>query len=242
MTKVFAHRGDARAAPENTVAAFLAAVAAGADGVELDVRRSADGALVVHHDPAIEGLGAIADLLVRDLPPDVALLDDAMDVLEPLTVSVEIKNDPKGPGYDATGSISHQVVARLEERGDLDRVIISSFDLATLDAARQAHPAVALGWLLGYTADPLDAIDVVVAHDVGAVHPFVLTVTQEVVDRAHAAGLDVTTWTVNARHDIERMVTLGVDIVITDDVALGLEVSQDAVTVEMADRATSPLE
>jgi glycerophosphoryl diester phosphodiesterase len=242
VTRVFAHRGDTRAAPANTIAAFVAAVQVGADGVELDVRRSADGALVVHHDAGIEGLGAISDLLVRGLPADVALLDDAMDVLEPLTVNVEIKNDPREPGYDPTGSISHEVVALLEARGDLDRVVISSFDLATLDAARQAHETVALGWLLGYIADPLPAIDVAVAHDVGAVHPFVLTVTPEVVDRAHQAGLDVTTWTVNARHDIERMVALGVDVVITDDVALALEAARDSDTVQMADRATSPLE
>jgi len=224
VTRVFAHRGDARAARENTIGAFHAAVAAGADGVELDVRRSADGALVVHHDPQIEGLGPISALGVRDLPRHVALLADAMDALAGLTVNVEIKNDPTEPGYDPTGAVAHEVVAALGERGDLERVVISSFDLATLDAVRQADATVATGWLLEWRVDPLDAVTTCVGHDLGAIHPFVLAVTEDLVGAAHRAGLEVNIWTVNARHDLERTVALGVDAVITDDVALALEV------------------
>lgn len=224
MTRVFAHRGDASSAEENTLAAFLAAVAAGADGAELDVRRSADGALVVHHDAVLEGRGAICELRVRELPDDVALLGDAMAVLEPLVVNVEIKNDPDEPGFDATGSLGHDVVALLEDRGDLERVVVSSFDLPTLDAVRQASASVATGWLLGYSADPRSLVEVAVEHAVGALHPWVLTVDAEAVAAAHAAGLEVATWTVNARHDLERMAMLGVDTVITDDVRLALEV------------------
>jgi len=224
MTRVFAHRGVATAATENTLAAFVAAVAAGADGAELDVRRSADGALVVHHDATLVGLGAISDLRVRELPEEVALLGDAMAVLEPLVVNVEIKNGPDEPGFDPSGSLSHDVVALLEDRGDLDRVVVSSFDLATLDAVRQASASVATGWLLGYGADPRALVEVAVDHAVGALHPWVLTVDDEAVAAAHAAGLEVATWTVNARHDLERMAGLGVDTVITDDVRLALEV------------------
>ena len=109
------------------------------------------------------------------------------------------------------------MAALLEDRGDLDRVIVSSFDLATLDAVRQANPAVPTGWLLGYEASPLDALEVALEHGFAALHPFVLTVTTESVASAHAAGLDVNTWTVNARHDLEKMAAIGVDVVITDE-------------------------
>ena len=225
VTRVFAHRGDARSEKENTLAAFLAAVAAGADGVELDVRRSADGALVVHHDAELAGHGPICDLRVRDLPADVALLGDAMGVLEPLVVNVEIKNDPDEPGHDPTGSLSHDVVSLLEDRGDLDHVVISSFDLATLDAVRQASASVATGWLLGSSVQPRAVVEAAVLHAVSALHPWVLAVEAEDVDSAHDAGLEVATWTVNARHDLERVVRFGVDTVITDDVALALDVA-----------------
>ncbi|HLK44517.1 MAG TPA: glycerophosphodiester phosphodiesterase, partial [Acidimicrobiales bacterium] len=136
VTRVFAHRGVTGAAVENTLGAFLAAVASGADGVELDVRRTLDGALVVHHDAEVAGLGPIPSLRVRDLPGHVALLDEALEVLEPLAVNVEIKNDPDEPGHDPSGSLSHDVVAALEARGATDRFVVSSFDLGTLDAVR----------------------------------------------------------------------------------------------------------
>ena len=220
MTRVFAHRGATGPAKENTLEAFVAAIAASADGVELDVRRSVDGALVVHHDASIGELGRVCELRVRDLPDDVALLSDALDVLEPLVVNVEIKNDPDDPGFDSTGSLGHDVVALLADRGDLDRVVVSSFDLPTLDAVRQASGSVATGWLLGYAADPRAAIAVAVDHLVNALHPWVLTVDAHAVDAVHAAGLEVATWTVNARHDLERVALLGVDTVITDDVDL----------------------
>ncbi len=224
VTRVFAHRGTAGAHGQNTLGAFTAALEAGADGVELDVRRSRDGALVVHHDAGIDGLGQICDLRVRDLPPEVALLADAMEVLDPLVVNVEIKNDPKEPGYDPSGSISHDVVALLDELGDLDRVVVSSFDLPTIDAVRQASASVAVGWLLGYEVAPRTAVERAVAHGLQALHPWVLSVEAAYVAAAHDAGLELATWTVNARHDLERMLGLGVDTVITDDVPLALDV------------------
>jgi glycerophosphoryl diester phosphodiesterase len=224
MMRVFAHRGVAGSEKENTLGAFLAAVVARADGVELDVRRSADGALVVHHDAELVGLGPVCGLRVRDLPPDVALLGAAMEVLEPLIVNVEIKNDPDEPGHDPTGSLSHDVVALLEDRGELDRVVISSFDLATLDAVRQASASVSTGWLLGSNVQPRAVVDLAVEHAMSALHPWVLAVEEDDVAEAHDAGLEVATWTVNARHDLERMARLDVDTVITDDVALALDV------------------
>jgi glycerophosphoryl diester phosphodiesterase len=226
MTRVFAHRGDHSIAPETTIEAFVAAIAAGAHGVELDVRRSRDGALVVHHDAEVAGIGVISQLDVRALPASVCLLDEAMTALAPVVVNVEIKNDPDEPGYDPSGSLSHDVVSLLEERGDLDRVIVSSFDLLTLDAVRQASASVPTGLLLCYTAEPTRAIEVCLSHGIGAVHPFVLAVTAENVAAAHDAGLDVNTWTVNARHDIEAMAALAVDVVITDEVALALEATE----------------
>jgi glycerophosphoryl diester phosphodiesterase len=224
VTKVFAHRGDTADAPDNTIEAFLAAVEHGADGVELDVRRTRDGALVVHHDAAVAGLGPIAALAFRELPSHVALLGDALEVLEPIEVNVEIKNDPDEPGYDPTGSLSHDVAALLVECADLERIVVSSFDLGTLDALNEAGAGIATGLLLGLDADPLDGVTLALRHGFGAVHPFVLGVDADVLDAAHRAGLDVNTWTVNARHDLVAMVSLGVDVVITDVLALALEV------------------
>ena len=79
MTEVFAHRGSAQLARENTVAAFRAARALGADGIELDVRLTADGALVVHHDAELPGRGPIAELASSELPDWLPSLVEALD-------------------------------------------------------------------------------------------------------------------------------------------------------------------
>jgi glycerophosphoryl diester phosphodiesterase len=226
MTRVFAHRGDVARAPENTIAAFISAVEHGADGVELDVRRTRDGALVVHHDPDVAALGPISDLALLELPGHVALLDEALGVLEALDVNVEIKNSRTEPGHDPTGSISHDVAALLARRAGHERIVVSCFDVATLDAVRQADAELSTGLLLGWEDDAREGLRTAIAHGFGAIHPFVLNVDADLVDSAHAAGLDVRTWTVNARHDLERMVTIGVDVVITDALDLAIEVAR----------------
>ncbi|HQT99873.1 MAG TPA: glycerophosphodiester phosphodiesterase, partial [Acidimicrobiales bacterium] len=99
MSKVFAHRGAHQKARENTLDAFRAALRLGVDGVELDVRRSADGALIVHHDDAVEGR-LIAKTRARELPPYVCQLGDALETLGSVEVNVEIKNLPTEAGYD----------------------------------------------------------------------------------------------------------------------------------------------
>ena len=82
MPRVFAHRGASQRAPENTVEAFRLAAELGADGVELDVRRSADGALVVHHDPHLPDGRLIAATAFADLPASVPTLAAALDACE----------------------------------------------------------------------------------------------------------------------------------------------------------------
>jgi glycerophosphoryl diester phosphodiesterase len=72
VTTVIAHRGASKAAPENTIAAFELAGRLGADAVELDVRRTRDGALVVHHNPDLADGRVIRDVLAADLPSSVA--------------------------------------------------------------------------------------------------------------------------------------------------------------------------
>src|SRR4051812_39413617 len=113
MVQVLAHRGASRAAPENTVEAFLVAKAMGADGVELDVRRTSDGPLVVHHDPRLRDGRAIIELHAATLPVHVPRLHDALDACAGMWVNVEIKNDPLEPDFDPTDSIADDVIGAL---------------------------------------------------------------------------------------------------------------------------------
>lgn len=219
---VIAHRGAAQQASENSLAAFMDARRQGADGVELDVRRTADGALVLSHDPAIEGVGLVNDLSLADLPASIATLREALEVCAGLLVNVEIKNDPNEPGHDPTDALCAEVVAEVMASGQSDQVVISSFDLDSVVTVRRLAPRLSVGLLLDVVADPFAGLETVVAHDLSALHPFVLSVTEPLVAACHAAGVALNVWTVNGPGDLAAMRNLGVDTVITDDVPLAL--------------------
>ena len=224
MTRVFAHRGAAQSAPENSLEAFSSAAALGADGVELDVRRTIDGALVVAHDASIAGLGSISQLELAELPAQVTLLSSALELCVPMTVNVEIKNSPAEPGHDPSGSLVDQVLTVIVELDLRDDVLISSFDLATLEAVRRLDGQIEIGLLVEPGAELSEALEIVTDSGFDALHPFVLGLDQDLVDACQSRGIAVNTWTVNAEHDLRAMVEIGVDAVITDDVALARRV------------------
>lgn len=224
MTAVFGHRGCTEGFVENTVDAFAEARRLGADGVELDVRLTADGALAIHHDAAIPGVGVIAELAVGDLPAQVPLLADVLAVCDGMLVNVEIKNAPHDPGWDPTEAVASLVASSIEVAGWTERVIVSSFQPATLRAVQVANGRLALGALWGWGVEVGPALEEAAGAGFRAVHPFVTSVDAELVERAHAAGLAVNVWTVNAVEDLRAMVAVGTDAVITDRVGDALAV------------------
>jgi glycerophosphoryl diester phosphodiesterase len=216
MTAVFAHRGCTEGFTENTIEAFAEARRLGADGVELDVRLTADGALAVHHDAEVPGIGMIDQLGVADLPSQVPLLADVLAVCEGMVVNIEIKNAPQDPGWDPGEAVAALTAAAVEEAGWTARVIVSSFQTATLRAVQAADSRLALGALWGFAAEVEPALASAVESGFAAIHPFVASVGPELVGRAHAMGLAVNVWTVNAPDDVRAMLAAGVDTVITD--------------------------
>ncbi|HUY44004.1 MAG TPA: glycerophosphodiester phosphodiesterase [Acidimicrobiales bacterium] len=220
MSKVFAHRGVHHQARENTLEAFKAARRLGVDGVELDVRRSADGALVVHHDEACEQR-LVAKTRAGELPSYVCTLEEALDALLDLEVNVEIKNLPSEVGYDDSGGFAAAVVQCVRASGLEARALISSFDLATCQNVREVAPEIAVGWLLWKVEVPR-AVDVAALHGFRAVHPHFSTLGSAEVAQARDAGVDLNVWTVNHRRDLLRFSQWGVAALITDEPAVAL--------------------
>ncbi len=220
MTAIYAHRGAHSLERENTLGAFGAAAALGVDGVELDVRRTLDGVLVIHHDPSIEEL-VISRSERGQLPSYVPTLPEALDVLKGLRVNVEIKNSRAltEPDYDETGDLARQVVTVVRAMGWGEEVSISCFDLATCAVVRSFDPEITVDWLLG-DLEPGEAM--IRAHVLGfdAINPHYSVVNRGVIERARELRLDVNVWTVNHLADLERMASLGVATIITDEPAL----------------------
>src|SRR5215212_8852061 len=198
VTLVYAHRGASAAERENTLAAFRTAARMGADGVELDVRRTADGGAAVAHDATLADGRPIADVPLADVPADVPRLDEALDACAGLVVNVEVKNAPWDPDFDPDEALAELVVRALADRGGRDRVIVSSFGDGAVARVRALEPGLPTALLTGVLSDDqVDGLDEQVA-GAGhlALHPHHLTVTPHLLGRCRDVGLAVNTWTV----------------------------------------------
>jgi glycerophosphoryl diester phosphodiesterase len=231
---VMAHRGAKDVAPENTLAAFEAASALGADAIELDVSRCATGEIIVIHDDTVDrttdGVGR-ADALSLDAlraldagswfderyaGERLPLLEEVLERMgHRLRFNIEIKGRSLG-----SDGIEAEIAAMLAQRGLLAEAIISSFNPAALWRMRRAAPGLARALL--YAGDmPLPLRRAWGRYFVApqALHPHHSMVDAAYMAWARRKGYRVNVWTVNEPADIRRMAALGVDAIITDHVA-----------------------
>jgi glycerophosphoryl diester phosphodiesterase len=202
------------------VAAFGRARELGADSVELDVRLTADGALAVHHDPVIDGVGPIHDVAAAALPAHVPLLAEALDACAGMRVNIEVKNLPSEPAFDPSDRCARDVVALVAAAGLEASVLVSSFWGGALAAVRDTGADVPTGLLVVPAFDVATAVTGAVGLGCAAVHLPVGLVSATAVATAHDAGLAVAAWTVADRAVLDRVLGAGVDTVVTDDVVM----------------------
>ena len=244
--QVAAHRGGALLWAENGLTAFRNALALGADYLELDTHLSADGEVMVIHDPTLDrtttGRGAVSSARGADLGAvrlkardgsvtgdGVPTLAEVLDTLKPSTAQLllEIKTDSAKRPYP---DIERKALALVEARGLRDRVIVMAFETPTLKRVRALDLTIRTALLVSksrVSRERAGAADLVAwARDAGATH---LGVEHPAVDTAlltaaRAAGLQVAAWTANEETDIRRLVDLGVGVVISDRPDLALTV------------------
>jgi len=216
---IIAHRGLPRAHPENSLPGFLAALALGVDGIELDVHVTADGVPVVHHDPEL-GRPAAADaplrgraiaaltsmeLAAHELAPGVGVptLDDVLAAVDGrATVYVEVK----------ARSAEEPVRSRLTGREAWTAV--HSFDHRVPDRSRRAHAALPVGVLsASYLLDNVAPLAAVGARDLWQHWALI---DAALVEAVHGAGGRVIAWTANDPGAIVALARLGVDGICTD--------------------------
>ncbi|MBK5287755.1 MAG: glycerophosphodiester phosphodiesterase [Acidimicrobiia bacterium] len=229
-TLVMGHRGAPRRARENTIEAFELAREEGADGVELDVHLSRDGVLLVHHDAAIDGFGVLAEHPIDAIQgsfPWLPTLEAVLDACAGLLVNIEIKNSPRDADFDPYEAASQAVVDLLRRRDGVDRVLVSSFHLPSINQVHALAPEIATGYLAVMDPAPVDALVAAIAGGHRAIHPFFGVLADRgavmVVEEAHTVGIQVNTWTVNEPEEIVRLAEAGVDAIITDVPAVARE-------------------
>ncbi len=216
--RVIAHRGASHARRENTLPAFELAGLQGADGVELDVRRTGDRRLRVLHDPAPAGAAPLVDTLDADVAAWIPTLDDALAACRGV-VDVEIKDLPGEPGFDEARTTARLVAEALADRPD--RVVISSFDPGALRVVAEVAPQLRLA-VLSITGMAGAALGVAAELTAAAVHPADADVDEAYLRAAHAEGFAVNVWTVDDPDRIRQLAGWGVDGVITNEPSTAL--------------------
>lgn len=229
---ILAHRGDSAHAPENTLPAFLLARDHQADGIELDAKLTADGEVVVIHDPTVErttqGSGRVREMTLAELRKldagekfapqfkgtQIPLLSEVFAAVGgALLVNVELTD------YDTPDDDLPEKVAGLVRQFHLEeQVIFSSFHPLPLRRARKALPEGFQGLLAlpgGKGRLPRSSLNRFIPLE--ALHPYFTDVSARLVERCHQRGLRVHPWTVDSPEEMEKLFRLQVDGVITDD-------------------------
>ncbi len=235
MSKIIAHRGASKAAPQNTVPAFLKAREFDCDGFENDVHLTKDGVIVVCHnydiDETSNGSGLIKDMTFEELRgydfgsyfgADFAgtlipTLDEFLDCCEGLEIiNIEIKKPP-----EMNMDIVSKTIDAVKARGLFDRLIISSFCDEVLIRCKEYEPNVKTGLLYAPNNDNIDDIaDDPVAYvkklGCDAVHPQYLMTSEDYIEDFHAEGIIVNAWTVDTETAILALCGANCDGIITN--------------------------
>lgn len=240
---VFAHRGGGGLIPENTLEAFVYSAKMGVDVLELDVRSTADGTLVVMHDGDVarttNGSGRVTDLTLEALTkldagylftPDngqtypfrgkgitVPTLAEIFEALPDTTFNIEPKQQEP--------PITAPLCSLIRERKMTDKVIVGSFNQTNLDNFRRECAEVAT------SAGPSEVSEFLALSKTGIGGSYsprmqalqvpekigaLQIVTKQFVDAAHERNLKVHVWTINNTEDMKRLIDLGVDGIMTD--------------------------
>lgn len=187
----------------------------GADGIELDVRLSSDGHLVVHHDDRLDDGRTIVATPLADLPEHVPTLEQALDACGDVRVNIEIKNSLGDASHDPHMSVCRGVVGLVAARSIESNVLISSFDLATIDEIRRLDADLATAFLV-YRGDVQALLELGASRGHRAIHPWDRQVDQRFIDIARRLDLEVNVWTVDDPVRIKELASLGVDGVVTN--------------------------
>lgn len=236
--QIIAHRGGAKLAPENTLAAFRQAIDLGVDMIEIDVHLSKDGHIMVIHDFTLDrtttGKGRIVDLTLDEIKKydagikfsdtfrgeKVPTLEETMDLLKGKTaLLIEIKKnkDEQYPG------IEEKIVETIHKYHATDWVVVQSFNRYSILQTKKTDPAITTFYLTGGNFDALysgiseklkTGEKIVKAFD--GVAPNYSRLSGEKVKTLQKAGFKVYTWTVDKPADMKKIAGWQIDGIITN--------------------------
>jgi glycerophosphoryl diester phosphodiesterase len=209
------HRGAKAYAPENTLTSFKKALEIGVDAVELDVRKTKDGQVVVIHDADVKRTtnreGLVSELTLKEIKgldagsgEKIPTLEDTLDFLDKkVKVFVELKE----------AGIEKQVLSIVQKKGLEKNVVIVSFLEDALKKVRELNKDIETGLIYAKHKNPLKAALELEANYLLALYRFTHTAN---VEKAHESGLKLIVWTINSQEEAQEYAKKGVDGIASD--------------------------
>ncbi|WP_242120510.1 glycerophosphodiester phosphodiesterase [Aestuariivivens sediminicola] len=228
QTKIIAHRGFSSVAPENTLVAFQKAIDCGADYFELDVHKTKNDSIVVIHDTSVDRTssnnrtGTVAKMDYSDLATvkvgysekfgntfeneKIPTLREALQLAKgKIKVCIEIK----------VFGIEEEILNIINDLGVKDEVILFSFYYQVLSRVRELDKTIPILFLINKAEEKtIDYAKNIKSDAIGVGNN--TTVTKAFLDFAHNNGIEVWKWTVNEDLEMQQLIDLGLDGLITD--------------------------
>ncbi|MDQ0116062.1 glycerophosphodiester phosphodiesterase [Paenibacillus harenae] len=218
---ISAHRGDTDNAPENSLPSILSAIEKGIKSVEIDVQMTKDGVAVLNHDYNLRRVSGVtkrvseltyvelSDIVIgRDANGDPIPIPTLSEALAESQGRIKLLLDLKP--YGPSGDLVRSVVGLVQYFGMEEDVYIQSFDSQTLQQIRAIAPEIKIGQILYFALGDLSALDV----DFYTIEKVMLT--EQLVERVHAAGREIWVWTVNSQRNMKEVLKFQIDGIITD--------------------------
>lgn len=225
----YAHRGYSCRYPENTMLAFKQAIKAGASGIELDVHKTKDNKLVVIHDEKIDrtyfGNGYVKDYTLaklsklknRDLLHTcnkyvyIPELEEVLNLIrnKDIILNIEIKNNKINYDY-----IEEDIIKLIKLYGMTKQVILSSFNHMSLVKCKKICKEIKVGLL--YSKDKRNIIEYAKKYNIEALHPSVKIIDENYIKIAHKNGLEINSYTIDSKEEMQQLIKWGVDGIITN--------------------------
>ena len=221
---VYGHRGSSKKEPENTMRAFRASFSEGAQGIEFDIRLTADKEIVCIHDATINrtsnGSGKVAEMTLKDLqrfdfgkgekiPPLKEVLEEFGNKY---WLNIEIKET----------NLEEMIVALLDDLKVKQKIIISSFNLNSLIAFKQLNNQIPTAYIFAFRNQKLE--EILANSNINGIHPRKNIVSKKMMKFARENHLAVRPWTIDSKFFTKKMIKYGVNGIITNDPSKILEI------------------
>lgn len=238
---LIAHRGGCPSHPDNSLQAFRQAISLGADLIEIDVRLTADGKLVVVHDPYVEfpdgRIALVSELTSEQVRREgfaqgtttaIPTLQEVLNLVQGrVGLEIEIKQLRGEPGPPNLGLAAAEELTRLLVESSFKAALVTCFEARTLDRVRECAPQIATGLETEGPDDLASGLE----HCLGGGYEFVLPDVTSLLDagptfveEAHRLGVRVAPWIVDETAVLAHLFATGVDAIETDNLVVAIPI------------------